>query len=146
MNRFRKFFRLTWSDQTLLIKCMTLLLSAKVGLWLLPFNVLRQYAARLQGKTTSSETSEDFISKVKWAIAVCGSVSRKLENCLVQALATQVLLRRHGHPANLRIGVSQEDGAFRAHAWVEVNGSIIVGGSRGLASFVPLPPLEEQAR
>ncbi|MDB4951855.1 MAG: hypothetical protein JWM27_4504 [Gemmatimonadetes bacterium] len=40
------------------------------------------------------------------------------DTCLYRSVAECLALRRHGVPAVLRIGVRNEDGAIRAHAWV----------------------------
>jgi hypothetical protein len=66
--------------------------------------------------------------------------------CLTQALAGQVLLSRHGHPASLRIGVARSAaGEFQAHAWVECHGRIVIGGAQTLSRFTPLPSLERES-
>jgi hypothetical protein len=43
-------------------------------------------------------------------------------NCLPRSLVTLALLRHHGVPAELRIGVRPSPTGLRAHAWVERNG------------------------
>ncbi len=46
-------------------------------------------------------------------------------NCLSRSLALLLLLRRGGHAAQLRLGVSLAGGAFAAHAWVELDGRVL---------------------
>ena len=49
-------------------------------------------------------------------------------SCLPQALAVRYLLNRQGLDARLRFGVARaEEGAFQAHAWVELDGKILIG-------------------
>jgi hypothetical protein len=43
--------------------------------------------------------------------------------CLQRSAATTLLLRRHGHHADLLIGAQMIP--FKAHAWVEVNRSVV---------------------
>jgi hypothetical protein len=43
--------------------------------------------------------------------------------CLQRSAATTCLLRRHGIPAQLVIGIQQIP--FNAHAWVEVEGQVV---------------------
>jgi Transglutaminase-like superfamily len=63
---------------------------------------------------------------------------------LNQALATQMLLARRGYPALLHIGVAKgKEGQFQAHAWVESEGKVVIGGA-GLGCFTPLAVLEEK--
>lgn len=42
--------------------------------------------------------------------------------CLTRSLLLRWLLRRHGTPSDLRIGVRFEEGVLAAHAWVELDG------------------------
>ena len=57
--------------------------------------------------------------------------------CLEQSVACYVLLRRYGHPANLRVGVQPYP--FRAHAWVEVRGRPVLENEDELVKFSPFP-------
>jgi len=48
--------------------------------------------------------------------------------CLPQALAAMFLIRSRGQYSDLKIGVAKGEGKdFRAHAWLETNGRIIIG-------------------
>ena len=47
--------------------------------------------------------------------------------CLVQALATAILLRRRGHDHEIIIGALPRDRRLFAHAWVSSHGEIVVG-------------------
>src|SRR3989442_11741551 len=72
------------------------------------------------------------------AVSMCGRLLPRAKICLVQALVAHTLLERHGHPASLRIGVDATgDRPFRAHAWVESRGRVIVGAS-GRERCMPL--------
>jgi hypothetical protein len=52
--------------------------------------------------------------------------------CLVQAFTAQILLGRNGHAGEVHIGVALDDKqGFRAHAWVESEGKVLVGGAAG---------------
>ena len=58
--------------------------------------------------------------------------------CLPRALATQVLLCRRGHAAQLRLGVNRDPkDRFEAHAWVETHGRVVIGDV-GLDRYEPL--------
>jgi hypothetical protein len=50
-------------------------------------------------------------------------------NCLRQALVAWWLLGRRGIGADLVIGVRKDAHGFAAHAWVEFNGEVIIGGA-----------------
>jgi hypothetical protein len=80
-----------------------------------------------------------------WAVQVA---ARRIPGatCLTQALALQWLLARAGHNASIRMGVAK-DGArgFEAHAWVESNGEILLGGDEPPDRFVPILALPREA-
>jgi hypothetical protein len=62
-------------------------------------------------------------------------------------MASQILLGRLGCTTTLHIGVAQcEGGKLLAHAWVEGESGVIVGGIDNLAHFVRLPPLERASK
>jgi hypothetical protein len=50
------------------------------------------------------------------------------------------MLGRHGHQSILRIGIARsQSGEFQAHAWVESNGMVVIGGSEAsVKRFTPL--------
>lgn len=140
--KLRKFLRLTGSEQRFLIGAALLLAAIRLGLWLLPFQTLRRLLISMTPATSELQAAGVSVDTVVWAVTV---VSRYMPGvkCLARALATQVLLSQHGHPAHLRIGVARsEQGQLQAHAWVESQGRIAIGGLRDLSRYTPLPPLE----
>jgi hypothetical protein len=48
--------------------------------------------------------------------------------CLKRALVLYALLTRRGLSARLLLGTAKENGNFRAHAWVEHGGKVVLGG------------------
>ena len=140
MARLSKFLRLRSADRGLLLKTMLLVWIVRLGLWLLPFHVVRQLLAKLAVRPSSSQNGGlDLVDRDIWAVTVaCRYVP--LATCLTQALVTKVLLSRHGHHATVRIGVARSDGGkLQAHAWVENNGRVVIGGSEvSLKHYIPL--------
>jgi len=140
MARLSKFLRLRSADRGLLLKTMLLVWTVRLGLWLLPFHVVRQLLAKLALKSASSQNGgRALVDRDIWAVTVaCRYVP--LATCLTQALVTKVLLGRHGHHATVRIGVARSDGGeLQAHAWVESNGRVVIGGSEAsLKHYIPL--------
>lgn len=122
---------------------LILLAAIRLGLWLLPFQTLLQSLEKL-GRSASPSLSVSpslSISHIVWRVNVS---SRYLPGvkCLARALATQLLLNRCGYSSELQIGVAKsEQGELEAHAWVEYQGKVIIGGLSTLSRFVPLPRL-----
>lgn len=76
-----------------------------------------------------------------WAI---GAVGRRLmpeRPCLTQALVGRLLLAREGVDATLHIGVTKEESALKAHAWLEQGDVVILGGDRSREEYRAFPAL-----
>jgi len=143
MKRLHKSLTLTPSDRVLLINALLLLGAIRLGLKLLPFQTLRRLLARIaQPIRTLQEAEKASVDKVAWAVMVASHYIPGAR-CLAQALATQVLLERRGYPTQLRIGFTRGMGGQRsAHAWVESQGRVAIGGAGNMARYI-LVPLQE---
>lgn len=62
--------------------------------------------------------------------------------CLPVAYTGHLLLHRHGHRSTIQVGVARDtEGKVEAHAWVECQGEVLIGGLPDLGRFVPFPAL-----
>jgi len=142
-RRLRKFLSLPSSERLLLIKSALMLMAIKVGLKLLPFRHLNSLLARTSHTPRHSRKNGSF--KPDQLVRSVDIASRYIPgagNCLVQALSAQALLARHGHPATVRIGVTHdEENQFKAHAWLESEGKVVIGGP-DLDGYAPLLAIE----
>ena len=143
MSRVRKFFRLPRSERWLLIKAALLLGVTRIGLRLLPFQTLK----RLLDSASQPRATDQFSSdRIVWAVTTASRYVLGDKPCLTQALAVQLLFKRRGYPASLRIGVARKGkGELQAHAWVESEDRIVVGGGE-LSDYTPFPALDGEAR
>jgi hypothetical protein len=143
MKRLHKFLTLTPSDRVLLINALLLLGAIRLGLKLLPLQTLRRLLARMaQPIRTLQEVEKASVDKVAWAVIVASHYIPGAR-CLAQALATQVLLDRRGYPTQLRIGFTRDKGGqMSAHAWVESEGQVAIGGAGNMARYI-LVPIQE---
>lgn len=144
MRLVSKFLRLSAMDRRLLVESVFLLGAIKLGLWVLPFRILRQLMAKIIGPTTDLKAPDlSSMEQVAWAMGV---VSRKLpifKNCLNRALATQLLFGLRRQIVDLRIGVTRsQQGKLEAHAWIESTGQIVIGEIDNHSVYIALPPLE----
>ena len=142
MQHLGRFRRLPTSERWLLAKAALLLGAIRVGLWLLPFRTLRALLDKAAASYRVRDTDYQPTDVVVWAVEVAAKYMPGFNTCLTKALATQVLLSRRDRPALLRIGVvkSAED-KFEAHAWVESEGRVVIGGYE-LERYTPLATLE----
>jgi hypothetical protein len=133
---------MAWTQRGLLCQAALLVAATRLGLLVLPFPTLWGLLGRLIPPAPDSVREADATTD-----RICQAVERAgralpAGGCLAQALAAQVLLARAGVPTQLRIGVARSAGApLRAHAWLERDGCVILGGSDKLARFTPFPPL-----
>jgi hypothetical protein len=131
-----RLFRLSKSELLLTFQAVTLVAAIRVGLWLFAYDRVRRYLRYLQCQPGISKGSLSATRITRLVSVAAGMIPRA--NCLTRALAAEVLLRRYGHHACLRIGVAKGDSeGLRAHAWVESEGNVVIGGE-ALEGLTPL--------
>lgn len=115
----------------------------RLGLWLVPFDTLRRWVERTaRERATAGRASEE---QIVWAVARASHYVPGAHSCLPRALAAHVLLRREGHPSDLRIGVAlDEHKKLQAHAWVESRGKVVIGDT-DLTRYTPLPSVSQSS-
>ena len=135
------------SDQKLLFEALALILSLRIGLRVLPFDALRRLSNRWAGRKgdgnlfrmgSAKKVPVPFsTARIVWAVAAVGARVPGTR-CLVEALAAETMLRRHGHAATLKLGVRRGALKLDAHAWVECDGVAVIGASSGLEGYAVL--------
>lgn len=143
MNPVRKFLRLQPADRRLLIRSVALVSFIRGWLWLAPYRPLHRLLNRLATKTSdNSKISKRYPERAAWAVNAASHRIPGARTCLVEALALEFILQRHGFPADLRLGVCHDpQGRVRAHAWVECDGKIVMGET-DLKNYQPLTTLK----
>lgn len=143
MRTLRKLLALRAGDRRLALAALALLAGVRCGLWLLPFRTLYRLSEAGGRKRRPSRPDRVPMDRVLWAVSATDRFVPRT-TCLVRALATRTLLARHGYPSELRLGVAGGGGrAFEAHAWLEQDGQVLVGGPLD-PGYVPLPRLESR--
>jgi hypothetical protein len=127
--RFHRFFGLRKEYQILLLRTLCIVVFVRILLWVFPLTSLRRGITAFSSRLPTTPKTISRPECIAWAVTVA---SRWLfrSTCLVQALAAQILLASEGIPSTLHIGVRKgEQSPIDAHAWVEVDGKIIIGGA-----------------
>ena len=137
MRRLRRFLALASSDRRLLFRAALWLGLVRAGLWVLPFqDLLDRLMSPVPGRE-SSPAAPVAADRIGWAVLTASRYVPGARACLPRALATTILLRRAGLPAQLRLGLARgEDGRAEAHAWVESEGRVIMGADE-LERYIP---------
>ncbi|HZS33220.1 MAG TPA: lasso peptide biosynthesis B2 protein [Methylomirabilota bacterium] len=136
MGRLRKFLHLPAAERRLLLAAVWLLALVRVALWAMPF---RQLYGRVQARARPGARPTMPAERVIWAVTAADRFVPR-STCLVRALAGQILLARCGHASELRLGVAGGGAAFEAHAWLEHDGRVLLGGPVE-GRYTPLPSL-----
>ncbi len=147
MGRTAKFLSLPGRDRRLLIDAVLTLARTAIGLRAIGFDAVRRRAMTMSrrgrpwcGPPPRRTVAPPPPERLAWAVRAAGGAIPGGSNCLVRALATQVLLTRYGYPSALKIGVHKSaDGRLAAHAWLESAGAVIIGDFE-LDSYTTLRP------
>jgi hypothetical protein len=137
MKKVHNFLKLPLPEKRLLIKALLLVWGVNCGLRLLPFRTMLALIKRAPVKRAAASIP---LNRLLGAMETAGrNVPRS--TCLVRAIAGQVFLARHGHQTDLRIGVlkDQSEKRVKAHAWLESQGLVLLGGAVG--SYTAFPTL-----
>ena len=133
MRLISRFLALPSEEKSLLIKASILLWAIRIGLWVLPFRALYSISARGPSKPKQTNPSEE---RIVWAVKAASRYVPRA-TCLTQAMTARILLSMYGYCADLRIGVARESNQLKAHAWLEKEGRVLIGGST--CDYRPLP-------
>jgi len=140
LSKLRRFLAFPMAEKRLLLKVFATVALIRLALWVLPFKQILNWVKRnLVEKPNHTEVEAGWFI---WAVVVSSRLVPRA-TCLTQALSAQLLLAQYGFESDLRIGVARDEkGTFEAHAWLEQNGHIILGGRHDLARYATLPSLE----
>jgi len=101
-------------------------------------------SASAASKTLDSIDIEKVNQYVRW-IKAAARYHVVRARCLHESLTLHRWLRQDDLPSELRIGVRMEDGALKAHAWVELFSQVVNDPPSAVAGFRPLNGLDGQA-
>src|SRR4051812_31580318 len=132
MAFLRPLVRLPFSQLVLLPRALFYVLACRVGLNISPLRMLA-WSRRMQPVKPSNIP----VRRLVWSVALA---ARRIPRatCLVQALALHRILTRAGQDSRIHIGVAKSEGrSFEAHAWVELDREVLIGGPTA-ASYTPI--------
>ena len=124
MTVFNSFISLNSQDKRLVLKSLITNWYVRIITWIFPFNKVYQIAKK-KGKNKSEKQIE--LSKLIWSVNVTSNYVIR-STCLTKALSAQIILEQHDYHPNICIGVMKDE-EFEAHAWVKINGKVVLGQS-----------------
>jgi hypothetical protein len=123
----RNFLGLSSTERRLTLQAWCVLAAFRVRLWVLPASSTASWirdsapsaALATEPRVPAGEIARAVIRAARF---VPGA------SCLVQALSGSRLIRRAGGSATIHIGVATGPDGFKAHAWLESEGQVLIGG------------------
>jgi hypothetical protein len=142
ITRYSRFASLGRQDRRLVLEAASLMTLAGIGLRFFRLRTIQRLLDRYvesYSTQTHSPPEPNAIDRVHWAVT---AVARRVPKatCLVQALTADALLRRRQVACELRMGMRIRGNSaanIEAHAWVECNGVVVIGGIDTLSTFEP---------
>lgn len=130
MKSLSKLAALSREEKLILLSATLLLPFADIALRTFGFQRTQKFLSR---KTTIVKpllfSRGDQLSQAQ-SIAVLVSIAARRSpyrtTCLRQSLVSWWLLQRKGIATTLKIGVTKDDGSFKGHAWIELDGSPLI--------------------
>lgn len=128
MERLRKLRRLTWAETFCLGQAWGLLWTLDIALLVIPFQSVLNFLRQVPSSTIRLPlgTGTD-APRLAWLIERAAIAGPTDGPCLRQTLVLLYMLRRRGQEGQVRIGVAREQGRFKAHAWLDQNGRVLLG-------------------
>ena len=146
MNTLSRFASLSAHEQRLLLASAAGLVVTKASLHLLPFRTVWRSTKRLgQLAQRYAGDSRDIKRRLTDVNTQISRAARRIPGatCLPQALTGYLLLSSYGINTTLRIGVRRAED-IEAHAWLEKDGVVVLGGASSTDHFRPFEQLDDQ--
>ena len=123
-----KFLKLPLAEKVLYAEALPVVVLTGFIVRTVPFRFLRKsLIKRLSVDTTPGPTDAAEIQKIVRSVDFF-SRFHPFASCLTRSLSALLLIKFNGEHAILKIDVAKdEDATFKAHAWLESNGRIVMG-------------------
>lgn len=143
MRQLNKFLSLSTCERFLLGQAFLSLALVRLGMWILPFRWFKPLVHWIMtGVYRKESTPLISAAQVVKCIDRATRYSPGKTKCLARALTAKLLLQHYGYPCTLSIGVAKSGSQQPvAHAWIEHNGQVLIGGNFDLSMLTPLPPI-----
>lgn len=130
-GKLRRAAELTISDWQYLAIAMIELFIARIRHATRPASeILQQLRVEDTNSSSTLAATEVDVARLSWAIAAAAARVPWRSDCLLQVMAADRWLRRHGQQPEFFLGTRKDmTGRFEAHAWLRCMDTIVAGGS-----------------
>lgn len=144
MGRLFKFFRSPGREKVLFFYAVYLLATYRVRLRVTPTQNLFSRVQRLSRDRYVPEPGPVPPQRIARLLNVA-ALFIPYSTCLSKALAGQILFAGHGYKTRLHIGVANDaQKKFEAHAWLSLDGTILIGRIPDLERYREFPSLGKE--
>ena len=99
----------------------------RTALWVLPFQTVYRFSTRSPAHSRPQPGGCDIPPAVMGALIARVARAVPRASCLTQAMAAHRMLSSRGYHPRMHFGGRTDQGKFEAHAWIEINGEVILG-------------------
>jgi hypothetical protein len=132
LQPLRSYARLSRAERRAALRALALVVAFRIALWTLPARRVLAAAPRPRARPAPAGVSPD---RLAWLVR---AAARRIPDasCLTRALAARWLLAEASLDSTLRFGHRRDErGEFAAHAWLEHEGRVLVGGDEDLSLY-----------
>jgi hypothetical protein len=142
METWRRFWNLSAPSRRLVVEAAVALMATWIGLRVVGYGRWKRVLEWFMPATVKRVNAADpvMLDSARAIARFQESAARHLfvrTNCLEQSLVLCRLLQRRGIAAEVRIGARKEEGHFEAHAWVELEGTVLNDALEQHQHFAP---------
>ncbi|OCC15629.1 hypothetical protein DBT_0980 [Dissulfuribacter thermophilus] len=141
MGKLSRFICLEPLEKRLFFLSLGWILFTRFALTIFPFKktlALVESQAKKYLKNPKATSGEISVARLAWLISRAAHIVPG-STCLVQALAGKIIFASQGINPKFHIGVNmQEKHDLEAHAWLTLDGEVILGQMPNLSKFKPL--------
>lgn len=143
MRRLRSYLKLSGAEKWLLIRSILWLWLFWLGLRVLSFQKLYRLVGRFSKPWSSRQGHPAAPQLISRSVEKSGRYILGQDSCFPQALTGYLLLNRAGYAPRLYIGVKKDGNTLKAHAWIEMDGEVLIGGPLSvIESYSALPEID----
>jgi Transglutaminase-like superfamily len=129
-EKWRRFRKRPQDERALILRAMVLLPLTEFGLRWFGFRrwkeLIEEFSLSARGlRVLPLALQQEMAGRAVGAMRSVELHGPVTPNCLERSMTLWWILRREGVEGELHIGARKEDGAFKAHAWVELGGEIL---------------------
>jgi hypothetical protein len=129
LRRIQSFLQRPAAERRLCLRTWCFLLAVRAALACSSYPRVRAWFERRNARERPAASARPSRSLLAWSVRTAGRYVPSSRPCLTQALVLDSYLRRWEYPSRIAIGVARGSrGELEAHAWVESDGVVVLGG------------------